>query len=123
MNCSYCGRPAEWVPNSEVYGRNYGKSYMIWLCRPCDAYVGCHNNTKNPKGRLFANRPLHAARRAAHAVIDPIWQSGVYTRATVYKRLNEAFGREIHVAGSDEQTCHDIIKTARMIFPRYYPKP
>ena len=52
MQCNYCGREAEWVENKEIYGRNYGKSYMAWLCRPCDAYVGCHQNTKKPLGRM-----------------------------------------------------------------------
>jgi hypothetical protein len=115
MKCTYCGRDAEWVPNSEVYGRNYGASYMIWLCRPCDAYVGCHNNTQAPKGS-FANRELRQARRAAHAVIDPIWQSGRYRRKTVHKRLAEAFGEEVHVATSDVARCHEIIKTAKLVF-------
>ena len=54
MNCNHCNQEAEWVENKEVYGKNYGQSYMIWLCRPCDAYVGCHNNTKTPKGNFLA---------------------------------------------------------------------
>lgn len=52
MECNYCGRDAEWVENKEIYGRNYGNSYMTWLCRHCDAYVGCHHNTKKPLGRM-----------------------------------------------------------------------
>lgn len=52
MICPYCKRPAKWVENKEIYGKNYGKSYMMWLCKPCDAYVGCHNNTKEPLGTL-----------------------------------------------------------------------
>jgi hypothetical protein len=117
INCTYCGRPAEWVENKEVYGRNYGDSYMIWLCRPCDAYVGCHQNSRRPKG-TFANRSLRAARRAAHAFIDPLWQSGKYKRKTVYIRLKEAFGTEIHVGESDEAQCAAIIETAKLIFQR-----
>lgn len=117
IKCTYCGRPAEWVENKEVYGRNFGTSYMIWLCRPCDAYVGCHQNSRRPKGS-FANRPLRQARRAAHAVIDPLWQSHRYKRRTVYIRLKEAFGREIHVGESDEKQCAEIIKTAELIFQR-----
>jgi hypothetical protein len=115
VKCTYCGREAEWVPNKDLYGRNYGKSYMIWLCRPCDAYVGCHNNTRTPKGS-FANRELRAARRAAHAAIDPLWQSGKYNRKTVYIRLKEAFGEWVHVGTSDVQRCKEIIETAKLIF-------
>lgn len=117
MKCTYCGREAEWFPNKEVYGKNYGSSYMIWLCRSCDAYVGFHNNTRIPKGS-FANRELRATRRAAHSVIDPLWQSGKYKRKTVYIRLEEAFGEPIHVGTSDVQRCRDIIKTAKLVFQR-----
>lgn len=115
MNCTICGKPAEWVENKEVYGRNYGTSYMIWLCRPCDAYVGCHKNTKEAKG-TFADRPTRQARRAAHAIIDPLWQSKKYRRDTVYRRLSEAFGYTVHVGGATKEECRDIIKTATLVF-------
>ena len=95
--CQYCGGDTEWVENKEVYGRNYGKSYMIYLCRPCDAFVGCHNNTKEPKGYVLANKELRAWRRKAHAFIDPIWQSGKLARGQVYDRLKNAIGYEVHV--------------------------
>lgn len=116
IKCTYCGTSAEWVENKEVYGKNYGTSYMIWLCRNCGAYVGCHNNTKQPKG-TFADAELRKARMEAHAVIDPLWQSKKYKRNTVYKRLSEAFGGErIHVGESDIQKCKEIIETAKLVF-------
>lgn len=100
-----------------MYGRNYGSSYMIWLCRPCDAFVGCHENTKKPKGRFLAKPELRDARKRAHAVIDPLWQSGCYKRSTVYIRLNEAFGKEVHVGDTETvKECDDIIATAKLIF-------
>jgi hypothetical protein len=117
MNCNHCGNPAEWVENKEVYGRNYGSSYMMWLCRPCDAYVGCHNNTQTPKGRFLAKRELRDARKRAHAVIDPLWQSKRYKRKTVYIRLKEAFGHEVHIGDTETvEECEDIIRTAQLIF-------
>jgi len=119
MTCNHCGKEAEWVENKEVYGRNYGDSYMIWLCRPCDAYVGCHQNTKTPKGKMLAKKDLREARKRAHLVIDPLWQSHKYKRKTVYIRLKEAFGREIHVGETETvEECEDIIKTAELIFQR-----
>ena len=117
MKCTYCKHEAEWVQNKEVYGRNYGKSYMIWLCRNCGAYVGCHNNTRRAKG-TFANTELRAARRLAHATIDPLWRSGKYTRKGVYTMLEDAFGEQVHVGESDERRCMEIIKTAKLIFLR-----
>lgn len=88
---------------------------MIWLCSPCDAYVGCHSNTKRPLGTL-ADASLRSARMAAHAVIDPLWKSGRYTRSEVYAYLTDAFGKEVHIAESDEFQCAQIIKTAKLMF-------
>ena len=117
MKCNHCGQPAEWVENKEVYGKNYGSSYMIWLCRPCDAYVGCHQNTKQPKGRFLAKTDLREARMKAHAVIDPLWQSGKYSRRIVYVRLAEAFGKQVHVGETETpEECEEIIKTAKLCF-------
>lgn len=47
--CDYCGGPTEYVDSSVIYGRSYG---MIYLCRPCRAYVGVHRGTNKPLGRL-----------------------------------------------------------------------
>jgi len=121
MKCNHCRQEAEWVENKEVYGRNYGDSYMIWLCRDCNAYVGCHQNTKTPKGKILARADLREARRNVHAVIDPIWQSKKYKRNTVYIRLKEAFGREVHVGGTETvEECDEIIKTAKLLFSKYF---
>jgi zinc-finger-containing domain len=106
--CPYCDTPAEWVSNEVVYGRPFGESHMIWLCRPCWAYVGCHQNSGRPKGTL-ANADLRAMRIAAHAHIDPLWQTGRYKRKTVYRALKKVFGREIHIGESDEATCREIL--------------
>lgn len=92
---------------------------MIWLCRDCDAFVGCHNNTKTPKGRFLAREDLRKARRAAHAAIDPLWQTGKYKRRTIYIRLREAFGKEVHVGDTETpEECQAIIETAKLIFQR-----
>ena len=117
MICNHCNKPAKWVENKEIYGRNYGKSYMTWWCKDCDAFVGCHNNTKTSKGRFLAKKDLREARKKAHAAIDPLWQSKKYKRSTVYIRLNEAFGKEVHVGDTETvEECEDIIKTANLIF-------
>lgn len=71
--CPYCQTDAVLTDSAEVYhGRSYG---MIWLCRPCNAYVGVHKNSKNhaPLGRL-ANAELREWKVKAHAAFDPIWR-------------------------------------------------
>lgn len=115
MKCPYCKKQAPWIDNKLVYGKRYGKSYMCYYCGNCDAYVGCHNNTRKALGTM-ANKALRRKRMAVHAVIDPIWKSGKETRKQVYAKLKQAFGHEVHVGEANEQDCEDIIKTAKMLW-------
>jgi len=110
--CPYCKMPAEWVSNEAVYGQPYGTSHMIYLCRDCNAYVGCHRNTLTPLGTM-ANAELRQWRRKAHDHIDPLWQSGQMNRSEVYKWLRHELGREIHIGESDIETCKRIIELRR----------
>lgn len=114
--CPYCNQPAEWVPNSAVYGRRYGNSWMIWLCRcqPGFVYVGCHQNTRQPLGRM-ANQELRAARIAAHNAIDPIWREGEMKRQAIYAWLRNRFGEEVHVGQSDLERCLEIVEAAAVL--------
>ena len=108
MNCLYCLNRVEWVENKEIYGKNYGKSVMIWLCRKCDAYVGCHNNTRRPLGTM-ANAETRVWRKKAHEIFDPLWKNGKISREKAYGLLKENFGFEIHIAESDIGLCRAII--------------
>jgi hypothetical protein len=109
MICPFCGREAVWCENKAIYGRNFGKSYMCYFCKPCNAYVGCHQNTRVPLGTM-ANAELRAWRMKAHAHVDPIWRSGQMTRRQLYRRLKEIFGRQIHIAESDVEQCRQILE-------------
>lgn len=120
MNCPYCDKPAEWVPNEHIYGKRYGRSYMCYLCKPCNAHVGCHNNTKKPLGTM-ANKQLRTARMKAHAAIDPLWKSGRMKRGVVYARLAKHLGREVHVGEADLQQCAEIIAAVPFIMDDLQP--
>lgn len=109
MICHYCNKEAPWVENKAKYGRNYGNSYMCYFCKDCDAYVGCHNNTKNPLGTM-ANAELREWRKKAHAHIDPLWKTGRLGRGEMYMWLKEKLGREIHIGESDIETCKQILE-------------
>lgn len=119
MNCPYCQKEAPWVSNELRYGKRYGKSYMCYWCKDCDAYVGCHNNTRKALGTL-ANKELREWRMKAHEVLDELWKrpKNGYARRSVYIRLKEAFGREIHVGEADIETCKEIIRTVPLIFQK-----
>ena len=112
--CPYCGKRAEFVDSAEVYhGRSYG---MIYLCRPCDAYVGCHGNGKgdSPKGRL-ANAELRRWKIAAHNAIDPLWKFGPFRglRNSAYAWLAEQMGlpkEKTHIGMFDVAECQQVIQ-------------
>lgn len=111
MICPYCKKQAIWCENKAIYGKNYGKSYMCWLCKDCNAYVGCHNNTKKPLGTM-TNAELREWRVEAHKAFDKLWKGeGHYAkkRKKAYQLLKEKFGREIHIGESDIETCKEII--------------
>ena len=108
--CDYCGRRAEYVDSSEVYGRSYG---MIYLCRPCKAWVGVHKGTDKPLGRL-ANEELRHWKRTAHAFFDPFWQVGRFKhqRNGAYKWLSEQMGlprEKTHIGMFDVHQCKQVI--------------
>lgn len=130
MICQYCNQPAKFVPNEEIYnGKRYGRSYMMYYCKPCDAYVGVHeNDPKRPLGTL-ANRELREWRKKAHRVIDPYWRDGDMKRVWVYSRLNRHFKKSVHVGESDQQMCEEIIRVTPALmlmtkeeFNSNYPK-
>ena len=110
MICPYCNNQAEWVENKAIYGRNYGKSFMMWLCKPCNAYVGCHNNTRKPLG-VIANRELREWRKKAHNAFDPLWKNNRnMNRDKAYGLLEKEFKCVVHIGESDIEMCKLIIK-------------
>ena len=114
--CPYCNKEAPWISNEEVYGKRYGKSYMCYWCEPCDAYVGCHQNTRVPLG-IMANKFLRQQRMKIHRIIDPLWKSGEYTRKSIYGRITNEIRREFHVGNCNELDCKEILELLPTIFP------
>lgn len=108
--CPYCNRLAEYVDSSEVYGgRSYG---MIYLCRSCNAYVGCHRGTSKPLGRL-ANAELRRWKNAAHNAFDPLWKSGQFSRDSAYKLLATRMGlprEQTHIGMFDVEQCKQVVR-------------
>lgn len=111
VTCPYCGKLAEYVDSAEVYhGTSYG---MIYLCRPCKAYVGVHRGTDQPLGRL-ADADLRRWKRAAHAAFDPLWQRGPFQhrRQAAYHWLAQQMGlpvEQTHIGMFDIDHCKTVI--------------
>lgn len=73
-------------------------SIPFWKCDTCGAYVGCHHKTAQrtrPMGTLATPEMLEA-RKAIHALIDPIWQSNEFARAQVYAAIKKQLGYNYH---------------------------
>ena len=115
--CPYCNHTSELVEDSEVYRRSYGK--MVYLCRPCNAWVGCHRGGCVPLGRL-ANAELRALKIQAHALFDVFWRAAIEKRGWKKGRARGAAygwlaretgipGEECHIGMMDEERCRMVI--------------
>lgn len=109
--CDYCHRLTEFVDSSEVYGTSYG---MIYLCRPCKAWVGVHKGSDKPLGRL-ADASLRQWKQNAHNAFDPLWKYGRFRgrRNAAYAWLAEQMGlpvEETHIGMMDVPQCKQVVE-------------
>ena len=110
--CPYCGRNTELIDSAEIY---HGKSFgWMYICRPCDAYVGCKTGTKESLGRL-ANAELRKYKQAAHDVFDLIWKDNHINRTEAYTWLSQKLGIDrdfTHMGMFDVDQCKQVIELA-----------
>lgn len=119
VTCPYCQKPAQQVSGDIVYPHRPDlKERKFYLCRPCNAYVGCHKNGE-PLGTL-ANEQLRAARMRTHEVFDALWKNGgPMKRTEAYAWLAEILGikaQSCHIAMFDEAMCMKTIQVVRTLF-------
>lgn len=110
--CPYCGKNAEYIDSRIVYGKSYG---MIYLCRDCGAYVGCHRSSKRPLGRL-ADAELRKWKQRAHSCFDWLWKGRHMSRGAAYRWLAEQMNldtKEAHIGLFDVKQCKQVIKLAQ----------
>jgi len=113
--CPYCGTASEHVDGDVVYPhRPELADKKFWLCRPCDAYVGCHPGTPEPLGRL-ANAELRKAKMEAHTAFDKLWKGdqAQMRRADAYKWLAAELGigvDDCHIGMFDLDACKKVIE-------------
>ena len=121
--CPYCGCESEMVNSSVIYGKDYG---LIYLCLPCDAYVGVHDGTEIAKGRL-ADASLRALKRQAHEYFDNLWMRKMETdkigrgkaRKMAYKWLSRQLGtpfQETHIGMFNEEQTRRTIEICSPYF-------
>lgn len=113
--CPYCGaevvlKDADFIYHS-AKSRQWGK---VWVCSnfpKCNSYVGCHQGTTIPLGRL-ANERLRTLKMEAHKQFDPIWKSGLMNRKEAYKWLADMLKipvDECHIGMFDIKMCQRVI--------------
>lgn len=128
-NCPYCGKKSVITNGKALYpNRPDLADKPFYLCRPCDAYVGCHKDTLNPLGRL-ANQQLRNAKRSAHAAFDPMWLAKVereqvskrQARNAAYKWLATCLGislADCHIGMFDVAQCEQVIAICKPFYKR-----
>lgn len=115
--CPYCNRAAKRVTGRTIYPNRPGfHNKKFWVCRACNAYVGCHSNGK-PFGTL-ANSDLRILRIKVHKKFDRLWKRGHITRTEAYKLLAEKLNismKRCHIGMFDTEHCMRAIKVIRKI--------
>lgn len=118
--CPYCEEPTVFVDSAEIYGTSYG---MIFLCRPCKAYVGVHKGSAIALGRL-ANAELRLWKKNAHACFDPLWKRKIEggvdkhtARTQTYAWLAEQMNLprdQTHIGMFDVAECKQVVEICKV---------
>lgn len=117
--CPYCHQPAVLVTGEAIYPHRPDLHHkMFWQCKPCSAFVGCHeagvgqgDGTK-PLGRL-ANAELRQWKQRAHAAFDPMWKARRMNRRDAYAWLSQQMGikaQDCHIGMFDVAQCRAVVE-------------
>ena len=92
----------------------------FWKCDTCKNYVGCHHKTGNPTQPLgcIPTKEITAKRKEIHALLDPLWKSGKYSRRDIYNGISGAFGWKYHTA--QIRNAEEADKIIEFIKNKYY---
>jgi len=115
LECPYCYEESELVRSTEVLTDHHG---WIYLCRPCQAWIGCHKGSTKPYGRL-ANAELRDLKDEAHEVFDKIWKKGGMERNQAYAWLAmkmQVPRKYCHIGMFSEGMCREVIKFSKEFF-------
>lgn len=122
--CPYCNTPSVFVTGATIYPwMKHLADKPMYQCPKCtDVYVGCHEGTTKPLGRL-ADAKLRQAKQHAHAVFDPLWEAKVArgmdkgkARGLGYRWLAVQLGikpEDCHIGMMDVETCMRVVLICR----------
>lgn len=87
--CYYCKKESILVFGNEIYPYRPDLFHKkFYLCKPCQAYVGCHPGTDSPLG-IIANKELRTLKKIVHSAFDPLWKTKKIRRSYAYQLLCE----------------------------------
>lgn len=122
--CPYCGKDTEHVHDTAVYNQSYGS--MIYLCRNCDAYVGCHKSRPTEALGRLANAELRRAKIEAHKYLDNLWHRRIgkdctrqHARGKAYKWLAQQMGltsKKCHIGMFDVEQCSKVVELCKHFY-------
>lgn len=106
VKCPYCEKKAKLVTGEVVYPhRSDLAEKRFYHCAPCGAYVGCHDGTEKPLGRL-ANPKLRSLKMRCHDAFDPHWLSQKGKHGNVRDLRSQLYNRLAKQMGIPKDECH-----------------
>lgn len=116
--CPYCSSETEYTDSLEVYSKSYG---MIYICKPCDAWVGTHKGDPTQALGRVANAELRELKTQVHKLFDPLWEKAVKVRGwSKQKARSSAYSwlakrmllpvEQCHIGMFDIERCQKAIK-------------
>lgn len=91
-HCPCCGKEVELVDNSELYGRSYGQWPYMYICFPCDTYVGTHKFTDLPLGTMADKLTREWRKKAKGPFMDRVRDVHKGDRNSAYQELAQLLG-------------------------------
>lgn len=121
--CPYCGNTPKLVDSIEIYKtQSFG---MVYLCKPCDAWVGVRKGTTISLGRL-AKKDLRDKKKRAHIYFENLWKRKMlngFSRADALKSANFWLSQQMniplkhcHIGFMDDEQCDEMITLCK----KYY---
>lgn len=120
--CPYCGDRSVHTSDRAVYTTGFGG--MIYWCKYCDAYVGCHKHKPTEsKGRL-ADKELRSWKILAHQYFDGMWKAKKSVRANVarsqaYRWLAVEMDIQpeyCHIGMFDVEECKQVVDICKFYY-------
>lgn len=90
--CQYCDHSIKQTTGKEIYPHREDLWHKpFYICRRCEAYVGCHPNTTRRLGHV-ANAEDRKLKMEAHEVFDTLWKEFGIKRGDAYAWLAQQMG-------------------------------